>query len=298
MNTAILKAIVVACLLAMHSVVNADALLEEVQTKLLEQGYQPGNLLGQWDAATENAIIRFQLENNILPSNGQIDGGTLRALDPTILTNLFGYTGVVNDDYVFPIAGIVPQPVLPAERQLRGAEAPVEERNSIGSLSWNGHLGMAISNADISAALAPEESSVSGGGGLVLGGGIGLHLAESPWGVELGLGYKLDRDSRNGVSSSFQRFPLSLQAFYGNRRYRLGLGLATHISSNFRQSGSASREADSNLGWVASFEYRYRYIGNLSWGVRYENIDYDFSDVGVDRVNGNNVAVYLGWSEF
>jgi hypothetical protein len=298
-KAATLKVVFAGLLVALHCAANADTLLEMAQRALIEQGYTPGNLIGEWDIATENEIARFQLDNGLQPPDGNLTVDTLNALDVEILRSFTGssiyfQSGLEHNPEIY---GSVAQPILPTKVQRPKWERPEIERGPIGSLTWNGHVGIAISNADASSELATE-SSVSGGGGLLVGGGLGLHFANSPWGVQLGLGYKLDHDSRGGTSTSLQRLPLSLIAYRGTERYRLGLGLVTHLSTSFRQTNSADQSADSGIGWTAAFEYRYRRLKYLSWGMRYENIDYDFSGASVDRVNGNNVAVYLGWSQF
>ena len=57
-------------------------MIQEVQEKLHEQGFDAGPVNGQFGTKTQAALAQFQLAT-VLPVNGALDDATLRALGVT-----------------------------------------------------------------------------------------------------------------------------------------------------------------------------------------------------------------------
>lgn len=273
--------------------------LLDVQNRLYQLGYVPGNLGGTKDVQTENAVREFQIANNLFPSNGQIDEQTLAKLfgQPTARLQ----TEVITSGQAASElnSGIPVQPALPQELASVDANRDTRATDSLLSrvrIGVNAVVGASTGDQDISSALEDEEASVDAGGVLSLGVAVNLSFDQQPYSAEISVGYKADRDSRRGAKKEFSRHPISIVGYYGNQKFRIGAGIVSHRSARYESSTlPASQSSTNEFGYTMRLDYRPSRFSGFFYGVAYENIDYHFEDIGHRRVNGNNVQAHLGY---
>ena len=129
---------------------------------------------------------------------------------------------------------------------------------------------------------------IEAGGLIYFYGGMQLNNFVFP--LRFILGYLTDRVDASNGSVSFSRFPVEISALHTAGPHAFGIGLSYHLSPELDMSdaGLDSYKADDALGWLLMYEYSLE--SNVSIGVRYTNISYDF---GGEDVDGSNAGVSL-----
>ncbi len=128
-----------------------------------------------------------------------------------------------------------------------------------------------------------SNTSIDAGGMIYFYGGMQFNDAVFP--LRVILGYFTDSVDASNASVCFSRIPVELTALHLSGPHTFGVGLSYHISPELDLSdvGLGTYDADDAMGWLLMYEYALD--GDLSIGLRYTDISYDF---GGDDLNGNN----------
>lgn len=276
----------------------ASSPVSDVQQKLYQLGYNPGNLNGELDEKTEDAIKNFQRDAGIFPVDGRLDEVTLRQLLGYVPVNpAFQADDVYRLGAGLSAKNIPEQPTLPEETLYQVDEVTNQSGALFGTLRLgaNAIVGVASGDQDLAEILESSEASIDAGGAYLISLGVNISKIDAPFSLELAATYKADYDTRNGDKREFQRVPITLVGYFGNGKFRVGTGLSIHLSPTYESPNAGDLDARDGTGYVFRFDYRPRRYRGVFGGVAYENIDYDFDVAGQHRVNGNNVQAHLGW---
>lgn len=126
-----------------------------------------------------------------------------------------------------------------------------------------------------------SDVDVDAGDSIFLYGGIEIRWPEAHVGMLLqgGLATTGVGNYEDGVD--FRRWPVEAIGFVEAGNFRLGLGATHHFSPTFDEDGLGGDlrvEFDNASGWIAQVEYR---SGPAAIGLRYVDIDYDFSTLTI-----------------
>lgn len=134
---------------------------------------------------------------------------------------------------------------------------------------------------------------IKAGSGIYLNGGFMHSFADSPFDLQMTLGYFIENTSATNTQARFSRYPLDAMAFYRNGEHRIGAGLTYHMSPklDLDQLGGTVTFENTN-GFVLEYGYNW-------FGVRYTAIDYDTEEFSY-TADGNNISVlfnlgFSGW---
>lgn len=126
--------------------------------------------------------------------------------------------------------------------------------------------GLTFGGEDLATAEYTDRSSstVTTGGFLDLRGGIEYRLIQSPWSLQLAIGYHTDSTKASNGEFEFSRVPIELIAMADmSERWRVGLGIRKATGAKVSATGDAARQTafgrtttfDSELGVLFQAEY-------------------------------------------
>jgi hypothetical protein len=158
-------------------------------------------------------------------------------------------------------------------------------------------LGAAVTGGGETLVTVPftdgTSQDIRSGGLLQLFGGFEYQAPESPFAIQVNLGYHVDDTTATNGSVKFARFPFEVLGFYQfNETYRLGLGLRKANDVKLTSSGATSvgnYKFTGETGLILQGEYL---MGAASVYLRYVSEDYK---IGRASVSGKHVGLGVSY---
>lgn len=157
-----------------------------------------------------------------------------------------------------------------------------------------------------------SSSDVSAGGGFTMGGGFDFIIDAEKTGFSKDLGvqltgaYKFDSATAENADITMDRFEFTVLPYVAvNDKVTVGAGISFHtgveLSTEMDGAGSDSIEFDAATAFVG--EIGIQHSAQLKWGIRFTSVEYtpaslngrDISDVGLDKVGGNNFGGFVSF---
>ena len=112
------------------------------------------------------------------------------------------------------------------------------------------------------------------------------------------IGYYSDEANADNGDVGFTRIPLEFLTFWKQEKFRLGGGLTYHVDPEFEidldgDPNNGKVKFDDALGFVVQADYLFD--NGFTLGVRYTAIDYEYSDIDAEDVDGSSTGVVLGY---
>jgi len=138
-------------------------------------------------------------------------------------------------------------------------------------------------------------ATIRAGRFVCLGAGLRISKPKTPWGLQVTLGYFVDRaeaisDVSNSDAFKFDRWPLESQLFFTQQKFRFGAGLTYHMFPKLKFSNGGDSfqkilEFNNALGYLleAGYDTGYGWVS-----LKYAIISYDCTQGG--SAKGNNIA--------